>query len=118
MRSSHRRRSILIAALVALGSFGIASRPQPAIAATLTAALTCETLRTSFICDGTVSGGTGVYTYSWNILYKSRYDGAAGSTITVSCAVGTTRSVTFSVQDSSGATASKTASVYCSGGTP
>ncbi|HEY0735800.1 MAG TPA: hypothetical protein VGD69_12890 [Herpetosiphonaceae bacterium] len=118
MRSSLRRQSILIAALVALGSFGIASQPQPAVASTLTATLGCETLRTGFICDGYVSGGTGIYTYSWNILYKSRYDGAASSTITVSCSIGTTRSVTFSVQDSSGATASKSVNVYCSGGTP
>ncbi|MBV9787497.1 MAG: hypothetical protein JOZ51_04955 [Chloroflexi bacterium] len=118
MSSSHCRRSILIAALVALGSFGMASQPQAAIASTLTATLSCETLRTAFLCDGYASGGTGVYSYSWNVAYKSRYDGAASSTITVSCTVGTWRSVTFSVQDSSGATASKTVNVYCSGGTP
>ena len=118
MSSSHRRRSILVAALVALGSFGMASQPQPAIAATLTASLSCETTRIGFLCDGYVSGGTGSYTYSWNILTRSRYDGAASSTITAFCTVGTWRSVTFSVQDSSGATASKTTNIYCSGGTP
>lgn len=78
-------------------------------------ALSCEAVRISFLCDGYVSGGTGGNTYSWSVPTKSRSDYADHSTIIAYCAIGTWVSVTFSVRDSSGATAARTTSVYCSG---
>lgn len=78
-------------------------------------ALSCEAVRISFLCDGYVSGGTGGNTYTWSIPTKSRSDYADHSTIIAYCVIGTWVGVTFSVRDSSGATASRTTSVYCSG---
>lgn len=80
--------------------------------------LGCEAMHTSFMCEGHVSGGTGGNTYTWSVPTSSRYDYADYSTMSASCSIGTSVSVTFSVRDSSGATASKTTSAHCSGGIP
>lgn len=116
MLGAHRSRSLAVAALAIIG-LGI-SNPLPAHASTLTATLGCETLVSGFMCDGYVSGGIPQYTYTWNQTVRYQSDYSDHSTIGVSCSVGQSRYVTFTVQDSSGATASRSLWVYCSGGTP
>jgi hypothetical protein len=113
MRTAHRIRSLKLAAVV-LGAGGILSSSLPASAATLTVtSLACNVYHGGFTCTAYVSGGTGVYSYTWNQTAKFRTDGADGSYIAVSCTVGTSRRVSFFVTDSAGATASATTIVYC-----
>ena len=116
MFNARRIRSLIVAALAVLG-LGLSS-PAPAFASTLAVTgLGCETSLQGFFCDGYVSGGTGTYTYTWNQAYYARSDYASGSMITVYCEMGTSRTVTFTVTDSSSRTASRTIYVYCSGNT-
>jgi len=116
MVAAHHRSAWVLTLFVLLGSLAFGMPARPAVAATLTVtALSCEAVRISFLCDGYVSGGTGSYTYTWSIPTKSRYDYPDHSTIIAYCSIGTWVGVTFSVRDSSGTTASKSTSVYCSG---
>lgn len=113
------RRLLVLGAVLALVGTGVpptsAAQGRFLSGPLSVSALSCEAVRISVVCDGYVSGGTGGYTYSWSIPAKSRYDYADHSTIIAYCSIGTWVGVTFSVRDSSGATASRTTSVYCSG---
>lgn len=113
MSYSHRIRALFVAALAVLG-LGIA--PLPAHAATLTiTSLSCEPTVSAIRCEVTVSGGTPAYTYSWNPTGRLSNGGAAN---TLYCPPGYTFIVTVGVVDSRRASASKTISAYCAGGTP
>jgi hypothetical protein len=96
---------------------GISAAPAYATTLAVTS-LTCETGVRALYCDGWVSGGTGVYTYTWSPASSLRHDYATHSEVTYSCVVGTYVNMTFTVRDSSGATASKSKSAYCSGANP
>ncbi|HEX6748879.1 MAG TPA: hypothetical protein VF092_16390 [Longimicrobium sp.] len=56
-------------------------------------------------CSGEVSGGTGGNTFNWNVIQTYREDGPESSYIEGVCSPGTYLTVTFTVTDSSGATA-------------
>lgn len=114
----HHRSSVTLTLVVLLGSLGLGMFTRPVAAATLTiTSLSCETLVSGFRCDGWVSGGTGSYTYTWTPTGTiSNY--ADHSSVLIKCPPGVWVRVTFTVRDSSGATAAKTISQYCSGGTP
>jgi hypothetical protein len=116
----HRARSLQTAALIVLSGAGLITSAAPAYATTLTVtSLSCESRPVGYACDGWVSGGTGVYSYAWNRTTRTRSDYATGSVITVSCPVGgNSGSVTFTVTDSAGAVASKTATAVPCGGNP
>jgi hypothetical protein len=117
MVNARRIRSLIVAALAVLG-LGI-NGPAPAFASTLTVtSLGCETTLRGFFCDAEVSGGTGIYTYAWGVPYYARSDYASSSMISVYCAPGGSKTVTFTVTDSGNATASRSVYVYCSGSTP
>jgi len=120
MGISHRSRSISAAALAVAGAAGLVTSAAPAYATALTVtSVSCESRPVGYACDGWVSGGTGVYSYAWNRTTRTRSDYATGSVITVSCPVGSNSgSVTFTVTDSGGATASKTATAVPCGGNP
>jgi subtilisin family serine protease len=62
-------------------------------------------------CEAYVSGGTGVYSFDWNVIESTRYDFANGSQITGVCTG--SYPVTFTVTDSSGATASLSRTFRC-----
>ncbi|HEY0734744.1 MAG TPA: hypothetical protein VGD69_07535 [Herpetosiphonaceae bacterium] len=79
--------------------------------------LKCENLGAGkALCDATVTGGTGSYTYTWSKLVggtpMNSWTTTDGSTMT-GCTVGTTNYFRLVVQDSAGATASATRGVYC-----
>jgi hypothetical protein len=113
MRAARRLRSLIFAALIAVG---LGSSPVPAYAATLTVtSLDCEPRHGGFICEAHVSGGTGTYSYLWNSgAITNSYNFADGSRVVIGCPAGsTTRTITFKVTDSSGATASRSTQIDC-----
>lgn len=114
MLTPPRIRSLTLAGLAVLG-LGVGAVPAYATTLTITA-LSCEAEPAGVLCDGWVSGGTPPYTYTWNPATNYRHDYSNQSEETIYCAPGTRFSLTFSVRDSLGATASKTIGVYCSGG--
>ncbi len=63
-------------------------------------------------CEATVSGGTGGYTYSW----KPQSLWGPANTALVRCTPYTMQTVTVTVTDSSGATATAETSFYCGAG--
>jgi len=113
MPTPRRIRSLTLAGLAVLG-LGVSPVPAYATALTITA-LSCEAEPAGVLCDGWVSGGTPAYTYTWNPATNYRHDYPSQSEETIYCVVGSRFSLTFSVRDSLGATASKTISVSCSG---
>ncbi|MEO6500447.1 MAG: hypothetical protein ABIQ09_00875 [Jatrophihabitantaceae bacterium] len=113
MPRSHRTRALLVTGLTVLG-LGIT--PLSAQATTLIiTSLSCEPTVSAIHCEATVSGGTPAYTYSWNPSGSLSNGGAMN---TLYCAPGYTFIVTVRVTDRLGASASKTISAYCAGGTP
>lgn len=112
MPQSHRIRALFVAALAVLG-LGIS--PLPAHATTLTiTAIVCESTTHAVVCDGYVSGGTPAYTYTWS---PAANDTSNSSMHTFYCAPYATLTISLTVRDSLGATASKTISAYCAGRT-
>ena len=113
MRTARCLRSLTVACLLAVA---VAGSPLPAVAATLTVtSLSCEPRHGGFVCEAYVSGGTSTYSYLWNSgAITNSYDFANGSRVAVGCPVGsTTRTITFKVTDSSGATASRSTQIDC-----
>lgn len=112
----------LFAALLFLFTMSVA---QPASAATLTvSSASCSVTGYyapdpanygTFSCTATASGGTGSYSYRWTVFTWCCGDQywANTQTMTGNCKWGTVRTFTVTVTDSSGATASKGASVGC-----
>lgn len=114
MLTTRRIGSLVVAVLAVLG-VGIGS-PSPAFASTLTVnSLNCETRYVGVWCEAYVSGGTPQYSYSWYPARQSSYDSAGYSSGVISCGPGYSITVYFTVQDSLGATASRTLNIYCSG---
>lgn len=68
---------------------------------------------TTTSCRGVVSGGTGGNTYHWNVITTSQSDGPTVSDMTGVCNRGTDLTVTFTVTDSSSATAAATTTFHC-----
>lgn len=60
-------------------------------------------------CSSSVSGGTGVYTYSWEPQPERDY----GSWARIPCILGSNRNVWLTVTDSNGATAFFATSFFC-----
>ena len=124
-----RYRSMLAACAAVLALGACADLPtQPAArfadrpAATVGGALTVDYMYcydtggggyyyNNTFCEGTVSGGTGVYTFDWDVIETSRSDSGNYSSITGVCT--DSYPVTFSVQDSNGATASRHETYVC-----
>ncbi|HEY0167379.1 MAG TPA: hypothetical protein VGB75_10090 [Jatrophihabitans sp.] len=112
----------LLAVLLFAAAMSVA---QPAHASTLTVnSATCAVTGYyapdpanygTFSCTATASGGTGSYSYSWTVFSWCCGDSYYGSgpTITGNCKWGTARIFTVYVTDSSGAMASKGATVNC-----
>lgn len=71
------------------------------------------TYYTTTACVGQVSGGTGGNTFNWNVIQTYREDGPETSYIEGVCNRGTYLTVTFSVTDSSGATAQASTTFRC-----
>lgn len=113
MRTARRTRS-LKAALVGVGVASMMSSSLPAYADTLTVTfLNCEPRYYGMWCEAYVSGGTGGNTYTWNQPTVMRSDGPSSSIIAIACEG--SRFVTFTVKDSSNATASATIYHNCGG---
>jgi len=111
MRTAHHLRLLSVATLLAVG---IGSSPLPASADTLAVtSLDCQPRHGGYLCTGYVSGGTGTYTYLWNI--GATYSGPDSSKAVTGCPTGSTtvRTVRFTVTDSSGASASQSTSIDC-----
>jgi hypothetical protein len=107
---------LLVAALAVLG---LGVNPAPANATTLTITLfSCLPQRASFECDAQVSGGTGGNTYTWSPAPFSQYNYPDHSDAVIKCVIGVTYTISFTVRDSSGATANKSIGKYCSGANP
>lgn len=114
MRTAHRFRLLTAAAVTALG---IAGSPLPASADTLAiTSLDCQPRHGGFLCTGYVSGGTGTGTYSYLWSIGAMYSGPNSSKAATGCPAGSTavRLIRFTVTDSSGASASQSASIDCS----
>lgn len=62
-------------------------------------------------CIASVSGGTGVYTYSWEPEPIRTYDG--GSQARIPCLLGSDLEVWLTVTDSNGATAFEATTFFC-----
>jgi hypothetical protein len=113
MRSARRTRSLKVAVMVGVGLASMIS-PLPAHATTLTITeLGCERTIRGMRCEGWVSGGTGSYTFTWSETAQTRSDYSNGSMINIYCEG--YRFVTFTVTDSSNATASQTTYQNCVG---
>jgi hypothetical protein len=113
MRTARRTRSLKVATLVGVSIASMLSSPLPAHATTLTiVSVGCERLWGGMMCDGTISGGTGGYTYSWSDTTQT-YGWTTESSIRLYCEG--SRLMTLTVKDSSNATASKTAYGQCGG---
>lgn len=113
MRTARRIRSLKVAVMVGVGVASMIS-PLPAHATTLTiTGLSCSRNPMGMQCEGTVSGGTGGYTFTWSQTAQSRYDWSNGSIINIYCQGSS--SVVFTVKDSSNATRSQTAYGNCAG---
>lgn len=108
-----------VATLALALTTGGAVQPAPTEAAnTLSVTyLYCEdtggggTYYNNTFCEAYVSGGTGSYTFDWNVIETSRADFADGSVITGVCT--DSYPVTFTVTDSSGASASRSDTFRC-----
>jgi hypothetical protein len=118
-----QRSRLMVAALVALSFIGLCSSPSPAAASTLSATMYCTGLgggppRGYFYCNASVSGGSGSYSYLWqlssNALIDSQSNGSSSSHIDGSCRSNYSYTVTFTVTDSLGATASSISRGFCS----
>lgn len=113
MRTARRIRSLKIAVVAGVGVASMLT-PLPAHATTLTITeLACHRNHMGMQCEGAVSGGTGVYTFTWSRTAQSRYDWSNGSIINVYCEG--SNSIVFTVTDSSNATRSQTAWGNCAG---
>ena len=99
-------------ALAVLG-LGISSLPAHATTLTITA-IACESTTHAVVCEGYASGGTPAYTYIWS---PAAGDTSNSSMHTFYCPPYTTMTITLTVRDSLGATATKTISAYCAGRT-
>jgi hypothetical protein len=97
---------------------------QPASAAALTVSTSCSVTGYyapdpanygTFSCTAVASGGSGGYSYTWNVFSFCCGDAywGSGPTITGNCKWGTSRLFIVYVSDSAGATTSKGASVNC-----
>lgn len=118
-----RFRSLLSACAVAVSLAACADLPtQPEArstdrpAATVGGALTIDYMYcydngggglyyNTTVCQGSASGGTGVYTFDWDVIVTSRSEGGSYSSITGVCT--DEYPVTLTVRDSNGATASR-----------
>lgn len=114
---------VLALALAACGEAPL--QPEPPAAAhdftassTLTVtSLSCEDVGGGGLyynetyCRGEVSGGTGGNTYHWDVIVNSQTDGPDYSVISGVCT--DSYPVTFTVTDSSGATASRSDTFVC-----
>lgn len=118
MRIPRRARSRKVALVVGLGLATVMSSAVPASAATLAiTTLDCQARHGGFVCTGSVSGGTSPYTYLWNQgALKTSTSTTTTSNVAVGCPAGSTavRTISFSVTDSSGATASQSTQIDCS----
>ncbi|HEY0737467.1 MAG TPA: hypothetical protein VGD69_21290 [Herpetosiphonaceae bacterium] len=112
MSRSHRRRSIAIAALIALGSFGMVSQPQPARAAALTVDVVCtdavggDYQYSNFTCNIQVDNGTYQYNWAWMWQGSTRnqnYSGYSYTTgdgvVTGQCLRGYNAGLTLQISD-------------------
>lgn len=112
MRTLPRTRSSKLAVVVGLGIASVIASAPPAFADTLTVtSMDCEGRPVGALCDAYVAGGTGGYTYSWSRYTRTRSDFVDGSLVTFSCSGYVP--ITFTVTDSSGATASATRYTFC-----
>jgi len=110
-----RRISLLAAATLTVVGLGMSS-PLPASATTFTVtSLSCEPHLSSLLCDGSVNGGTGGNSYHWT-PGGSQSNFANSSSLTFGCQIGSWYTVSMTVTDSSGATASRSIRAACSGG--
>ena len=112
MRTTRRTRSSKVAVVVGLGIASMIGSAPPAFATAVTiTSMGCESRPVGALCEGYVSGGTGSYTFTWSRATRTRSDYANGSLVTISCTG--FMNVTFTVTDSSGATASQTGGTVC-----
>jgi hypothetical protein len=118
MRMPRRTRSTKAAVVAGLGIAAVISSALPASAATLAiTSLDCQARHGGFLCTGYVSGGTSPYTYLWNQgALKTSSSTSTSSTAVVGCPAGSTtvRTISFTVTDSDGATASQSTRIDCS----
>lgn len=93
------------------------SASTPAHAETLTVSnLACYAEAGFFSCDASVSGGTGTYTsFVWGVATGATvtYYNRSGPYFARGCISGYSYSVSLTVTDSAGATASQGTSFYC-----
>ncbi len=112
MSRSPRIRAFLVAALAILG-LGVSTQPAHASTLTITA-IGCESTTHAVVCEAYVSGGTPAYNYTWS---PAANDTSNSSMHTFYCPPYTWMTISLTVRDSLGATASKTVSAYCAGRT-
>jgi hypothetical protein len=111
--ASIRPLAVLAAAVGGLAAAAPAPAPQPAAEGkALNVSLYCISLgHGRFECQYDVTGGNGVYTYSWNPT--PTIGGNGGGTAIVRCNAYQYRTVSLTVSDSNGQTGSASGSFYC-----
>jgi hypothetical protein len=108
-----RTLAVFAASVAGLAAFAPAPAAAPAgDASTLSVSLYCISLgHGRFECQYSVSGGTGVYTYSWNPA--PTFGGNGGGTAIVPCTAYRNKTVTLTVTDSNGESGTASGTFYC-----
>lgn len=113
----HRRLAIGASLMLLLVLSGLRAPPMARATDPLTISLLhCDSGASQFACDSVVSGGTGSYSASWQGTFVQYFTYAAADRSAGGCAAGRGVRMTLTVQDSAGATASRSTSFYCSAG--
>ena len=115
MSRSYPARALLVVPLAAL-RLGIGTDPLPASATdplTISYA-SCAAQHATVECAGRASGGSGGNAFTWSPTPSSVYNAFDSSTAVTHCVTGISYTLTLTVRDSSGATASKSFGRPCS----
>lgn len=102
-----------LALLLALSGF-LAPPPARATGPLTISFLHCESGASQFMCDSTVSGGTGSYSGYWQASNVWYFTSVSAYLATGVCAAGNGVSMSQTVWDSAGAKASSSTYFYCS----
>ncbi|MET8629658.1 hypothetical protein ABZW30_39035 [Kitasatospora sp. NPDC004669] len=108
-----KRAAALAAPLLALATLGLAA---PAHADTaLSADVTCDAGNSRWVCDASVSGGSGSYSYSWSAVTNAGFfSGLASSSAYGPCRTNMPAGVQVTVTDTAtGASVSAPGRFFC-----